>query len=194
MIRNRFGPKPYKNGTDGHRRIFKREELNAVEHLAKLGATNTQMAEFFGVYETTIQDWKRNHPKFAKAFRKGGIVADLKVTESLFRRATGYEYIEEEYSVIEIDGIKKSIDEMVQVKRIKKVLPPDVKAGMHWLKVRQREVWSPAAEIVNHHSGRVNVLHAKLEDINVQALTPEARKMLFEVAQNQLIVSANNQP
>jgi hypothetical protein len=185
MIRTRFGVNPKTKSKDCKKRVFSRAELRAVEHMARLGATNQQMAEYFQVGADTITSWKNQHPLFAKAAKRGGLMADLKVSESLYKRAVGYKYIEEEYSAIEIDGEKMPMDKMVQVKRIKKVLPPDVKAAMHWLKVRQREVWHPAAEVVNRHVGQVNHLHAQLQDMQIEQLSPEAKNVLFELIQSQ---------
>lgn len=189
MIRNRFGPRPTRHTTRAEKkRVFHRDELRVVEYMAKLGATNQQMADYFEIDVATLVSWKSKFPKFAKAFKKGGIIADLKVGQSLYKRATGYSYIEEEYSTIEIDGQKKELSEMCQVKRTKKVLPPDVKAAVTWLKVRQREIWCQTQEVTHHMSGRVSVLHARLQDIDVNQLTPESKKVLFEISQQQLLL------
>jgi hypothetical protein len=195
MIRNRFG-KPeatLKRGrlTKGKHKTFTRIELKAVEHLARLGATNKHMAEYFEVHTTTVEEWIRDNRFFRSAIKKGRIEADMKVVNSLYKRATGYSYIEEEYSVVEIDGEAQPLSKMAHVKRTVKTLPPDVKAAIHWLKVRQRDIWSPVEQSTILHSGHVNHLHQKLQDIPVHELTPESQKMLFEITTKQLAGSNN---
>lgn len=58
------------------------------------GATDAQLAELFDVTETTVNNWKREHPAFRKALEAKGY-ADEEVVESLFRGAVGYDYEEE---------------------------------------------------------------------------------------------------
>jgi hypothetical protein len=57
-----------------------------------LGATNETLAEFFGVSSTTIKKWIKKYPGFRESIRQGTVVADMKVAESLYKRAIGYTY------------------------------------------------------------------------------------------------------
>ena len=84
--------------------------------LAALGATETQMAEFFGVVDSTWYDWKVKHPKLQAAIKSAKLEADAQVEQSLFRRALGYDHDGRHY-------------------------PADVKAGMWWLQNRQPLKW-----------------------------------------------------
>lgn len=183
MQRMRYGDPKKKNHK---KRTFTYEELRAVEHLARLGATNAQFAEYFEVDVIRIEAWKRNYRMFRSAVKKGGLIADVRVVNSLYKRANGYRYVEEEYSAIEIDGKEMALDQMRKVKRTIKVLPPDVKAALHWLKVRQREIWANTEQSTVLHVGSVNHLHQRLQDIPVHELTPAAQKMLFEITTKQL--------
>jgi hypothetical protein len=176
----------------GPKRIFTEQDLRAVELLSKLGATNKQFAEFFKVHITSVEEWMKNYPEFSEAKNRGGINADMKVSQSLYKRAIGFKYIEEEYTAIEIDGKPVPMDQMVRVRRTKKVLPPDVKAIIHWLRIRQREIWSIVPELLHRHTGKVEHLHKKLQDIPIEELTPETQKMLMEVVQKQLTERSNN--
>ena len=60
--------------------------------LALLGATDKEMAMVFEVDPVTIGYWKRTKLEFKEALQRGKIEVDMKVAESLFKCAVGYEY------------------------------------------------------------------------------------------------------
>lgn len=179
---NKYGPKV--ELTEDH--------LKQVEWLTKLGATNKQLAEFFEVSDATIEGWIKKYPEFKEAKRRGGIEADMKVVQSLYKRAVGYSYIETEYSAVtDIEtGQTLALEDMAKVKKTKKRIPPDVKAALQWLQIKHRAVWSN----INQHAvvGTVNHVHQDVKTIPVQELTPEAQKLVFEIAQKQLALSQTN--
>lgn len=173
------------------RRVWTKQQLHQVETLAKLGATDKQFAMFFQVAVVTVELWTRQDDNFREARKRGGIEADMKVAQSLFKRATGYSYIEEEYTQVtdQATGRKLPLSEMALVKKIKKQVVPDTKAAIQWLKVRQREAWMVTPEFIHTHTGKVEHLHKKLQEIPIEDLTPAAQELLLEIAQKQLMVS-----
>src|SRR5690349_20416301 len=61
-------------------------------NLCKLGATDRELAEFFGVSERTLNDWKSEHPGFLQSLKRGKDESDNRVEQSLYRRALGYSH------------------------------------------------------------------------------------------------------
>lgn len=171
-----------------NRRIFTKKELRSAEWMSKLGATQRELAEFFEVDITTLEGWVRRYPEFKAAVKAGGVIADMKVAQSLYKRAIGYEFIEEEFSAIEVNGQPVPMDKMRRVKRTKKKLPPDVKAQTQWLKVRRKDLWAVSSEMVHKHTGKVSHLHQQIQDIPVEELSEDAKTILFEIGQKQLSV------
>ena len=55
--------------------------------LCLLGATNPELANFFGVAESTISKWLVDEPEFSEAVKEGRQAADAKVAESLYQQA-----------------------------------------------------------------------------------------------------------
>lgn len=106
--------------------------IEIAEKLAKLGLTDKEMADVFGVSEQTLNTWKKRHPKFLESLNSGKAIADMQVAEKLFQRATGYEHPE--------DDIRAVNGEIVITPTIKHY-PPDTTAGIFWLKNRQRTKW-----------------------------------------------------
>jgi hypothetical protein len=103
-----------------------------AEKLCRLGATDTDLADFFGVTERTINRWKLKYPEFCQALKRSKNEIDQQVKEALHRRARGYSYTSEK--VFQYQG---------QVIRAKTVVhvPPDTVAAIFWLKNRQPDEW-----------------------------------------------------
>lgn len=105
--------------------------------LALLGATDKQLADFFEVTETTINNWKKDHPSFFESLKKGKYEADSKVAQSLYKRACGYKHKEDKIFIYE--GAPIIVPTM-------KHYPPDTVACIYWLNNRQPEQWRNKAE------------------------------------------------
>ena len=97
-----------------------------------LGAIDTDLAEFFGVTEKTINTWKEKYPEFLQSLRDGKEAADANVADSLYQRACGYSHSDTDIRVI---------DSKIVTTEITKHFPPDTGAAMAWLKNRQRRWW-----------------------------------------------------
>jgi cell fate (sporulation/competence/biofilm development) regulator YmcA (YheA/YmcA/DUF963 family) len=116
---------------------YRVEYCEQVVKLCKLGAIDTELADFFEVTEQTINNWKNDYPEFFEAIKRGKMLADAEVAEKLFQRATGYNHPEVEIKVI--DG------EIVEVP-LTKHYAPDTMAIMYWLNNRQRKYWKQKTE------------------------------------------------
>lgn len=96
---------------------------------ARDGLTDEQVAHNMGIAVSTLYDWKQKHPDISEALKKGKEVADIEVENALFKRATGYSYVEE-------------IEERGEItKRTHKHMAPDVGACAIWLKNRRPDKW-----------------------------------------------------
>jgi hypothetical protein len=114
--------------------------------LCLLGSTDADLADFFEVDESTINNWKLKFPKFLESIKSGKIIADAEVAESLYKRAKGYKV--DTVKVFQFQG------EPVIVPVVEDIAP-DTGACMAWLKNRQRDKWRDKQDI--EHSGAVPV-------------------------------------
>lgn len=96
------------------------------------------MADFFEVSETTINNWKQEHPKFLESLKRGKDVADATVTESLYKRANGYKH----RAVKIFNGPAGT----VQVPYVEHY-PPDTTACIFWLKNRKPDRWRDRQDV-----------------------------------------------
>jgi len=127
---------------------FKPEYVEQAQKLAKLGATDIEIADFFHVDVRTLYRWKVDQATFCQALKSGKEEADDRVERALFSRATGYEHDEVDVRVVS--------GEIVQTP-IRKYYPPDTTAGIFWLKNRKPEQWREmkAIELTGANGGAV---------------------------------------
>ncbi|HGM5043068.1 TPA: terminase [Stenotrophomonas maltophilia] len=116
---------------------YKPELDEQAEKLCRLGATDKEIAAFFGVRESTLNNWKLKHPSFVESLKRGKDEVDGLVEQSLFRRAMGYSHQSEK--VFQYQGA------IVRAKTVEHY-PPDTTACIFWLKNRQPDSWRDKRE------------------------------------------------
>lgn len=116
---------------------FKPEYCEEALKLCKLGATDKELADFFGVSEATLNTWKNQFPEFLESLKAGKEIADAQVAEKLFQRAMGYSHP---------DSHICTIQNQVVITPIVKHYPPDTTAAIFWLKNRRSDLWRDKTE------------------------------------------------
>lgn len=114
-----------------------KEYNEQVYKLCLLNATDKQIADYFNVTETTINNWKIKHPKFFESIKDGKVRADTEVAKSLHARAVGYSHPD-----VHISNYQGEIT----ITDITKHYPPDTAAAFIWLKNRQG--WTDKKDII----------------------------------------------
>lgn len=121
---------------------YKEEYAEQAYNYCLLGAIDEQLASFFDVSVTTINTWKETYPDFLASIKKGKEQADLEVTQSLKKRASGMK-------------LKKQVVKEGGIVEIEDEIPPDTTAMIFWLKNRQPKIWRDKQE--TEHSGRIEI-------------------------------------
>lgn len=111
---------------------YKSEYVEQVYKLALLGLTDVQMSDVFDVSEQTFNTWKHKHPEFLESLKRGKILADAQVAESLYKRANGYSH--KAVKIMQYEGSPIEVDYTEHY-------PPDTAAATIWLKNRQPLIW-----------------------------------------------------
>jgi len=160
------------------------DKLILLEGWAKDGMKMEDIAKKIGITRRTLYNWQEKHVPILHALRAGKEVADYEVSNSLHKRATGYNYDEDTYErvtmgreeydeVLEIEleiwnkkNPKATKDErdlfilsvprtkLMVTKRVTKHVPPDTRAAMFWLMNRQSKKFKSESKI--EHSGNIN--------------------------------------
>lgn len=131
-------------------------KLILVEGWARDGLTELQIAKNLGISKSTLETYKKGHPDFLDALKRGKEVVDREVENSLLKRALGYEYTEvtsermlkkdpEGNPITDIYGFP--VYEMVVTKAVQKEVQPDTTAQIFWLKNRKPEKWRDKRDI-----------------------------------------------
>jgi len=111
----------------------------AARKLALLGLTDSEIAAFFGITETTINNWKNEFPAFLASLNAGKTIADAEVADSLYRRAMG--------EVVFTERRVKGENGEYEVIRLMQSVPSDPGAAKLWLTNRQPRLWRDKQEI-----------------------------------------------
>lgn len=121
---------------------YRAEYAEQAYKLCLLGATDAEMADFFNVRVTTIDNWKRRHREFMGSITRGKDQADADVAQKLLERAMGYSHPEEK--------IFQNGGEIIRAQTTKHY-PPDTQAASLWLRNRQPSKWRDKVD--HEHAG-----------------------------------------
>lgn len=155
---------------------FRDYHVRTVFYFALLGMTEEQMAVAFDISMGTLQAWKKKFPTFLESLRKGKEQADSAVVYSLYQAAVGYEHDSEQLFMTkekEFDPVTgKLVREKPQVIRVPivKRYPPNVKAALRWLEVRQPAQWSQKPDMhikLAAHQHTIDLKGASMDDLKV---------------------------
>jgi hypothetical protein len=117
---------------------YKPEYNEQALKLCRMGATDKQIADFFGVTEKTIANWKNKKAGFLQSLKEGKLLSDAEISNSLFHRAKGYSHKDVDIRVVAGQIVETPID---------KHYPPDATSCIFWLKNRQPEHWREKQEV-----------------------------------------------
>lgn len=133
-----------KRSKAGRPSTYQPEYAEQARRVCLLGATTQDLAMFFGVSDTTIENWMARYPLFIGAIKDGKDHADATVAASLYHRANGYSH-----PAVKIFADPKTGSE--QIVPYVEHYAPDTVAAIFWLKNRQPKKWRDLKAV--EHSG-----------------------------------------
>jgi DNA-binding XRE family transcriptional regulator len=160
---------------------YQPEFAEQARKLCLLGSTDVQLAEFFGVSEQTINNWKHEFPEFFESIKQAKLNADSSVAESLYKRAIGCSHKETHVS---------SYRGEVILTEVTKHYPPDTAAAFIWLKNRQPELWRDRVEAKSDVAYKE--LNAEALDAKFGAAMAKARERMAVVLAERGLLKERN--
>jgi DNA-binding XRE family transcriptional regulator len=127
--------------------------------MAKLGATDKQIAEEIKITEQTFNNWKKDHPDFFESLKTAKQSADEKVEKSLYKLATGYKYTAQKPMVV---AVGNNMGSSIEIAEYTESVQPNSTACIFWLKNRKPSEWRDKQEI--QHSGGMSVSITPLDE------------------------------
>lgn len=134
---------------------YKPEHAKIARKVAQLGATDIEIADVLNIDVRTLYRWKNEHAAFCQALKVGKKIADAKVEESLYRRATGYSHPAVKIMSYEGQSFTEEYTEHH---------PPDTTACIFWLKNRKPQDWRDRKEVTGADGGPLTVQVVKFGD------------------------------
>lgn len=167
----------YAEGNEGGRPTLYKEEYNEQAYkLCLLGATDKELADFFDVTETTINNWKNEYEVFFESIRNGKKIADMDVAHSLYQTTQDRTVIEQQaFKCKEVyynDEGKRIESEKIEIVDVEKVIPADFRSQQFWLKNRKADSWRDKTEVEN--TNKISFETSNLSD--------EEKEQLFEIS------------
>jgi hypothetical protein len=104
-----------------------------AKFLAQRGAIQAEIADCFGVKTRTLEKWLVQYPELREAVDVGNDVFNSRVERALAERAIGF--------YVDVEEVKVLGDGEVVRYNVRKYFPPDVTAGIFFLKNRLPDQW-----------------------------------------------------
>lgn len=111
--------------------------------VAKLGGTNVEIADALGICPSTMTNWRNTYPEFVEALKLGGEQCLDRAETSIYARAVGYDYTEEQAIKVKVGKDVEKVD-IVEVRRH---LPADPNAAVRLLAAKGREEWRERRDV-----------------------------------------------
>ena len=111
---------------------YREEFPEQARKLCLLGAKDSDLAKFFEVTESTLNEWKKVYPEFSESLKAGKELADAVIADSLYQRAKGYSHKAVKIMVV---------DKVVVHEEYTEHYPPDPTSMIFWLKNRRPDLW-----------------------------------------------------
>lgn len=117
------------------------ENLILVEGWRRDGLSDEQIASNIGIHVSTVYQWRKDHPEFSEAYKKGTEVSTYEVENALYKSALGHYVIEvEEVENISVMGTSTT------KKKHRRYIAPNTAAQIFILKNRRPEWWKDKRE------------------------------------------------
>lgn len=176
-------PVPKVKRTRGRPELYEESWVQQAAFMARNGATDAEMAKELGCTLSTFYLRLNQYPDFSEAIKVGKAAYDQRVSNSLARRAIGYEH---ETEKVFSNGLRVKVIEHV---------PPDTTAQIFWLKNRQPELWRDRKEtelVVPVNDDATEDLDARSTGLAMLALLNEALYTTEDEAAGPLIEMTAN--
>ena len=123
-----------------------KNKLETVELWASMGLSKAQIAFNLGISKDTFYRYKSKYSDLSDCLKRGKSIADFKVENALYKKATGYVLKETVAAKVKDvyydDKGNKCQKERLDTVEVEKEVPADIQAIKFWLMNRMKGKWS----------------------------------------------------
>lgn len=160
MVAKRGRPKKIVRNPNGRPTDYRPEMCAQVQEWVEEGIVNHEIAARLGIAESTLYDWKNDHPEFKEAFTRAHNYRHQNVKNALYMRCIGYDYTEttrEPATEKTADSDKPAKTKMVVTRKVKKHVAPDPTSIQFYLTNHLPDEYKNKSEIDNKISGSLGL-------------------------------------
>jgi len=141
--------------------------------LVEQGMTDAELAEAFGIGETTLYRWQEQFREFRESIKGAKEKPNREVVAALHKRAIGYTYDSQEVTA---SGEKdeKGSSRVIKVVQKKIHIPADATSMIFWLKNRLPDEWRDV----------YRMQHVFNPEAGLEGITPEDEKEVAEAVED----------
>lgn len=163
----------------GRPTLYRPEYAEEQKKLLMLGATDQEVADYFGVAKSTIYEWRLKNQEFSDSVLEGRQRPDMEVAFSAYERAKGKWITEEVPTKVKRiiygeNGKKIQEHEEVVITHVQKFIPPDPTSIQFWLKNRKQVAWQDRKQV---EVGRVGDFASMHDDELLRYIQEEASEI-----------------
>ena len=148
--------KPKVKDIGGRPTKYQKAYNEQARKLCLMGYIDTEIADFFNIAVSTLNNWKHDKDGFMESLKDGRAGADMNVTVGLYERACGYSHIETKVFCNQGE---------ITTHDVKKIYPPDPISIKYWLNNRQPEKWREKVEVEQSGSNMADVITSLIDKL-----------------------------
>jgi hypothetical protein len=152
----------------GRKTKYSRAFNKQAEKLCLLGAIDKDLADFFEVNVSTINNWKKEFPSFKKSLDKGKRVANANVAGRLYDSAMGVKIKSTKFFQYQGKILKQDVVEE---------FPPNQRSIEYFLNNREPELWKALKAANSSNDDRLAALEIQLKELEVAKKKAELEKL-----------------
>ena len=150
------------------------EVIKIIEMLSPKGLTDKELAQALSVDEATLNNWKKQKPKFFESLKSWKNSADRRIEASLYQRACGYSAPE-----TKVQWVQDESGGRWETVEYTKHYAPDPTSMIFWLKNRQPDVWRDKVQVDSDVAITIQVIkHTDIDQGQIVNISTSPKKLI----------------
>lgn len=150
--------------------------LEEIEAWCRDGLIDEDIAKLLGVAYSTFKEYKKSKSALSDALKRNKSIADIRVEESLYEKATKRTIVKQVPMKLKRTYIEDGYvltEEYIETVEVEEEIPPDTTAMIFWLKNRKPSEWRDKRDV--EHSGEMTTNVNNMNNLSEEELRKLAK-------------------